>query len=130
MALAARGMVPITMQKRERYVWVCTKRRPDGNSKGSCAEAGAEPLLKELKIAAGKAGVDARVASSGCFDLCWVGPAVAVMPDMTFFGGVTRGDIPAIVDALGRRENVDADPALRDKVVRPEQFEDPSAKSG
>lgn len=117
------------MQKRERYVWVCTKRRPDGSPKGSCAESGAEVLLKELKVAAHKAGVDARVVSSGCFDLCWVGPAIAVMPDMTFLGGVTSGDIPAVVEALGRPENIAACSSLRDKVVRPEQFEDPSTKS-
>jgi (2Fe-2S) ferredoxin len=116
------------MQKRERYVWVCTKRRPDGFPKGSCAEAGSEALLKELKIAAGKAGVDARVTSSGCFDLCWVGPTVAVMPDMTFLGQLTSAEIPAIVDALRHHENVAAAPALCDKVVRPEQFEDPHKK--
>lgn len=116
------------MPKRERYVWVCTKRRPDGFPKGSCAERGAEALVKELKIAAGKAGVDARVTSSGCFDLCWVGATVAVMPDMTFLGQITSADIPAIVDALRSHENVAASPALSGKVVRPEQFEDPHKK--
>ncbi|AGP41423.1 hypothetical protein BE04_11235 [Sorangium cellulosum] len=113
------------MSKRARYVWVCTKRRPDGNPKGSCAVGGAEALVKELKIAAGKAGVDARVTSSGCFDLCWVGPAVGVMPDMTFFGGMSSEDIPALVEALKRPENVASCPALAGKVVRLEQFEDP-----
>lgn len=114
------------MPKRECYVWVCTKRRPDGTLKGSCAERGAEALLKELKVAAGKAGVDARVTSSGCFDLCWVGPTIAVMPEMTFLGDVTSAEIPAIVEALLQHESVAAHPALRERVVRPEQFEDPN----
>ena len=96
-----------------------------GTLKGSCAERGAEALLKELKVAAGKAGVDARVTSSGCFDLCWVGPTLAVMPEMTFLGDVTSADIPATVEALRHQESMAAHPALRDKVVRPEQFEDP-----
>jgi (2Fe-2S) ferredoxin len=118
------------MPKRERYVWVCTNRRPEGNPKGSCAQHGSEALQLALKSAVAEAGLHqkVRVMTAGCMDLCWVGASVAVMPDDTFLGRVTEGDIPAIVEALGRRENVATSPALRERVVKPEEFDDPAKK--
>lgn len=115
------------MPKRERYVWVCTNRRAPGHPKGSCAEKGSEAFQTALKNAVAVAGLHrrVRVMPSGCMDLCWMGVTMAVMPDMTFLGRVTEEDIPAIVDALGRPGNVSEHPALADKVVRPEQFDEP-----
>ncbi len=115
------------MPKRERYVFVCTNRRPDENPKGSCAAKGSEALQAALKGAVAQAGLHTRVRvlASGCLDVCWVGATVAVMPDMTFFGHVTEADIPAMVEAFGKSENVAEHPALREKVVRDDQFEDP-----
>jgi (2Fe-2S) ferredoxin len=121
------------MPKRERYVWVCTNRRPEGHPKGSCAEKGSEALQSALKNAVAEAGLHkrVRVMTSGCQDLCWVGATVAVMPDMTFLGRVTEDDIPAIVEALGREGNVAGQPALGDKVVKPEEFDEkPLVKPG
>lgn len=122
------------MPKRERYVWVCTNRRPEGNPKGSCAQKGSEALQVALKDAVAIAGMHkrVRVMTSGCLDLCWVGCSIAVMPDGTFLGRVTPEDVPTIVEALGRPENVAEHPGLRDKVVRPEEFDDPAvvARSG
>jgi (2Fe-2S) ferredoxin len=117
------------MPKRERYVFVCTNRRPDDNPKGSCAQKGSEALQQKLKAAVAQAGLHARVrvTTSGCLDLCWVGISVGVMPDMTFFGRVTEDDIPAMVEAFGRPENVAEHPALRSKVVQPNEFDDPNA---
>ncbi|MEI8258225.1 MAG: hypothetical protein WCJ30_21310, partial [Deltaproteobacteria bacterium] len=44
------------MPKRDRYVFVCTNRRPDDSPKGSCAQKGSEALLKALK----DAGIERR----------------------------------------------------------------------
>jgi (2Fe-2S) ferredoxin len=110
-----------------RYVWVCTKRREPGHRKGSCAEQGGEELVRALKVAAGKAGVPARVTSSGCFDLCWVGPAVAIMPDNLFLKRVTAADIPEIVAGLrDERLPCPLGPALSAKVAVEQDFEDPT----
>ena len=34
------------MPHRKRYLFVCTNRREEGNPKGSCAQKGAEPVIK------------------------------------------------------------------------------------
>jgi (2Fe-2S) ferredoxin len=117
------------MPKRERYVWVCTNRRPDGHPKSSCAERGAEGLHSKLKNAVAEAGLHkrVRVMTSSCQDLCWVGATVAVMPDNVFLGHLTVEDVPALVEAFGRPGSVSEHPALLEKVVRPEQFDEPKA---
>jgi len=112
--------------KRARYIWVCTKRRPEGNKKGSCAIHGSEELQRALKSATIKEGVDARVCSSGCFDLCWVGASVGVMPDNVFLKEMTLADIPALIAALKSGEPLTAAPALAEKMVRPEDWVDPN----
>ncbi len=114
------------MPKRDRYVFVCTNRRPDDNPKGSCAHKGSEALLSALKGAVAAAGLNAtvRVQASGCLDVCWMGAVVAVMPDMAFLGTLTEADVPVLVDALRASANVADFAALRDKVVRPDQFDD------
>jgi (2Fe-2S) ferredoxin len=117
---------PRIMQKRARYVWVCTKARPEGHKKGSCGAKGGEALCKAIKIAAGKAGIDARVCASGCFDLCWVGASVGVMPDMAFFKHMTAEDIPHLLEALRQSGNVAEFAPLADKLVQPEDFVDPN----
>jgi hypothetical protein len=48
------------------------------------------------------------------------------MPEMTFLGDVTSANIPAIVESLRQQEPMATHPALRERVVRPEQFEDPN----
>ena len=92
--------------KRARYLWVCTKRRPDGHKKGSCAVHGSEELQRALKSATIQAGVDARVCSSGCFDLCWVGASVSVMPDNVFLKEMTLAEVPVLVEALKSGEPI------------------------
>jgi (2Fe-2S) ferredoxin len=118
------------MHKRERYVWVCTKSRPEGHKKGSCAAKGGEALAKSLKIAVGKAGIDARVCTSGCFDLCWVGATVGVMPDMTFYKELTAEEIPLLLEALRREGNVSEFVPLRHKVAQAADFVDPNLAPG
>lgn len=113
-------------KQRKRYLWVCTKERPPTARKGSCALHGAEELLRALKIAAGKAKADVRVCQSGCFDLCWVGPTAAVMPDNVFLKHLTPDDIPALVDVLTHSRPIDSAPSLAAKLVQPEDFVDPN----
>lgn len=104
--------------KRKRYLWVCQNGRPPGHPKGCCLEKGADGLLDRLKagLFERKLHREVRVMGSGCMDLCWVGPSVAVMPDMIFYGGVAPGDVPEILDALERGTVVDR------LVVPPEEF--------
>lgn len=99
---------PARVPQRQRYLFVCVNRRPDGSPKGSCAARGSVEIhaaLKEQVHAAGLAKVEARACTASCLDLCWVGPAVAVEPDHFSYGRVTLADVPEIVAALkeGRR---------------------------
>jgi (2Fe-2S) ferredoxin len=116
------------MPKRERYVWVCTNRRPDGHPKGSCAEKGSEKFQSELKNAVAQAGLHkrVRVMTSGCQDLCWVGISAVVMPEMTFLGRLTPEDIPAMVEAFAQPSSspVGEHPKLSEKVVKPQEFDE------
>jgi (2Fe-2S) ferredoxin len=116
-----------TMPKRERYLFVCTNRRPDGHPKGSCAGQGSEELLQHLKgsVAAAKLALTARPCGASCLDLCWEGPVVGVMPDMVFWGRVSKDDVPAIVEALKSEASVEGCEALKHKVLRGAQFDDP-----
>lgn len=114
------------MSQKSRYVFVCTKRRPDEHKKGSCAIHGSEELVSALKLAAGKARLDVRVTSSGCFDLCWVGAAVSVMPDNVFLKGITTADVPLLVEALSAPGKAELCARLAGRVAQPLDFVDPT----
>lgn len=90
------------MTIRERYVWVCTNRRPDGNPRGSCAQKGSEALRDKLKSACNAAGLarSVRVMNSSCIDECEHGIVVAVMPDGAVLGHLSEADIPELVEGL------------------------------
>lgn len=117
------------MPQKSRYVFVCTKRRPDDHKKGSCAMHGSEELVSTLKLAAGKARLDVRVTSSGCFDLCWVGAAVSIMPDNVFLKHMTADDVPLLVEALSLPETAELCARLGARIAQPLDFVDPTKAS-
>ena len=98
------------MPQRERYIFVCTNRRADGNEKGSCAERGAEAVhqaLKEQMKARGLAKLQARVCSTSCLDQCAGGVTILVEPDHFFYGHVTVADVPELIDAVANGTRVE-----------------------
>ncbi len=110
------------MPKRQRYLFVCTNRRPDGHPKGSCAASGSEAVhaaLKEQLAARGLARTFVRPCSSSCLDVCHLGPTIAVEPDGYFYGRVQIEDVPAIVDAFARGERVER------LVIPDDQYDEP-----
>lgn len=98
------------MPSRERYLFVCTNRRPDDHPKGSCAARGSEELLKEIKaeLLRGKLADRFRACGATCLDACENGAAVLLEPDHVILDGVTLADVPAIVRELeaGERASV------------------------
>lgn len=97
------------MPHRQRYLFVCTNRRPDGHPKGSCAARGAEALVPKLKEALARVGAArevARACSSSCLDLCEFGASVVLEPEHVVYGGVTEADIDEIAEAAARGEVV------------------------
>lgn len=98
------------MARRKRYLFVCVNRRPDGVPKGSCAARGAEDLHAALKQGLKEAGLlehEVRACTASCLDVCWAGPAIAVLPDGYFYGHVKQEDVPELVDAFQRGQRVE-----------------------
>lgn len=98
------------MAQRERYFFVCTNRRDEGNEKGSCAARGSEAihrLLKERLQGQGLAKVQARVCTSSCLDQCSAGVTILVEPDHFFYGHVEETDVPEIAAALAEGGRVE-----------------------
>ena len=90
------------MPSRERFLFVCTNRRPDDHPKGSCAARGSEELLKELKgeLLRRKLGDRFRACGATCLDACEYGAAVLVEPTHELLDDVKLADVAAIVDGL------------------------------
>ena len=98
------------MPHRERYLFVCTNRRPDGHPKGSCAEKGSEQVVPKLKEALVRLGVAkdlVRACASGCLDLCETGISIVQEPEHVAYGRVTLDDVDAIAEAAARGEVVE-----------------------
>ena len=90
------------MPFRQRYLFVCTNRRPDGHPKGSCAEKGSESLLANLKESLARRGVAkdiVRACGSTCLDLCEVGIAVVQTPEHVAYGQLTVDDVEPLASA-------------------------------
>jgi (2Fe-2S) ferredoxin len=90
------------MPFRERYLFVCTNRRPDDNPKGSCAQKGSEELAVRLKeaVASRRAKSVVRVCTASCLDLCESGATILCEPEHVAYGGVTLDDVDEVADAL------------------------------
>ncbi len=97
------------MPHRERYLFVCTNRRPDDNPKGSCAQKGSEEVLKALKAAILQRGIQKTVRACGatCLDLCEEGISIVQEPDHVAYGHVKLEDVDEIADAMARGTVVD-----------------------
>lgn len=98
------------MAQRERYLFVCTNRRAEGNEKGSCAERGGEAVhaaLKQQLKTRGLAKLQARVCTASCLDQCAIGVTILVEPDHYFYSRVTPADVEEIVDALAHGARVE-----------------------
>ncbi|HSQ63341.1 MAG TPA: (2Fe-2S) ferredoxin domain-containing protein [Polyangiaceae bacterium] len=89
------------MPQRERYLFVCTNRREEGNPKGSCAQKGSEEILDKLKARIAAIGGKQRIraCSSGCLDMCETGASIVLEPDHVVYGRVTLADVDEIAQA-------------------------------
>jgi (2Fe-2S) ferredoxin len=98
------------MAQRDRYLFVCTNRRAEGDARGCCAGRGSEAIRDALKDATkvrGLAKSQARVCTASCLDQCSSGVTILVEPDHYFYGHVTLADVPEIVDAIATGQRVE-----------------------
>ena len=95
------------MPFRQRYLFVCTNRRPDGHAKGSCAAKGSEDVLGKLKEALAQQGVAkelVRACASSCLDLCETGISIVQEPEHVAYGHIRLADVDPIAAAAARGE--------------------------
>jgi len=98
------------MPTRQRYLFVCTNRRPEGHPKGSCAAKGAEEVVARLKEALARLGTAkdvVRACSSSCLDLCETGVSLVQEPEHVTYGNVTVADVEDIAEAASRGDVVE-----------------------
>jgi (2Fe-2S) ferredoxin len=67
-----------------------------------CAAKGANDVVMLLRREVLRRGLDKEILVNNCgtIDLCDIGPNIIVYPDGTVYSGVTKADIPELVDAL------------------------------
>ncbi len=104
------------MPHRDRYLFICTNRRPIGHPKGSCATSGSEPLVEALKSALAQLGAANRIraCASGCLDLCEIGASIVQEPDHVAYGAVTLDDVDEIASAVAEGRIVERLVVYRD----------------
>jgi len=71
-----------------------------------CKSRGSEELMNELAAQVAARSLDAEVKSYLCFGACDQGPNIVVYPRKYWYAGVTRGDLPEIVDSLASGSHV------------------------
>ena len=87
------------MAQPQRYVFVCLNQRPAGHPKGSCLDRGAALVFDALREEQGRRlAKDVKVVATGCLEACLAGPAMLVVPDNVWYGGVTEADVPVLFD--------------------------------
>src|ERR671911_1536600 len=67
-----------------------------------CAAKGANDVLMLLRREVLRRGLDKSILVNNCgtIDLCDIGPNIVVYPDGVIYSGVTKSNIPELVDAL------------------------------
>lgn len=88
------------MARYQRHVFVCVNERPPDDPKGSCLAKGSAAVRDTLKDELKKRGLArvVRANNAGCLDACAYGVSMVIYPEGIWYGGVTKEDIPEIID--------------------------------
>ncbi len=88
------------MSRYQRHVFVCINERPAGHPKGCCLEKGSAAIRDALKAELQRRGLSGlvRANNSGCLDACAFGASMVIYPEGIWYGGVTKEDVPEIVE--------------------------------
>lgn len=88
------------MARYQRHIFVCVNERPPEDPKGSCLAKGSAAVRDTLKDELRKRGLQriVRANNAGCLDACAYGVSMVIYPEGIWYGGVTKEDIPEIID--------------------------------
>ncbi len=85
------------MEAFRHHVFVCTRRKEDGES---CAAQGSQDFFEQLKAAIQEAKLpDVKLTTCGCLGLCDRPANLVVYPEGVWYSGVTPADIPEILES-------------------------------
>jgi (2Fe-2S) ferredoxin len=86
-----------------------TRKHVLGCTASHCAAKGANDVLMLLRREVLRRGLDKEILVNNCgtIDLCDIGPNFVVYPDGVIYSGVTRADVPELVDALAAGTTVE-----------------------
>jgi (2Fe-2S) ferredoxin len=84
------------MYNTRKHVLACTASH--------CTSKGANDVLMLLRREVLKRGLDKEILVNNCgtIDLCDIGPNIVVYPDNVIYSGVTKADVPELVEALAQ----------------------------
>jgi (2Fe-2S) ferredoxin len=73
-----------------------------------CAAKGANDVLMLLRREILRRGLDKQILVNNCgtIDLCDIGPNIVIYPDGVIYSGVTKADVPELVEALANGTTV------------------------
>lgn len=88
------------MPKPEKHVFLCQQARPAGHPRGSCSERGCAEVGETFWSEMQERNLFGRfaVTNTGCFGPCGLGPNILVYPDGVLYTGVSKEDVPAIIE--------------------------------
>lgn len=88
------------MPKPEKHVFLCQQARPAGHPRGSCAEKGCAEVAETFWFEMQERNLFGRfaVTNTGCFGPCGLGPNVLVYPEGVLYSGVSKEDVPTIIE--------------------------------
>jgi (2Fe-2S) ferredoxin len=101
------------------HLFVCGNAREPGHPRGSCDPEGRQALRDAFKKELKKAGVarTTRANQAGCLDQCEHGPVVVIYPRGIWYGRVTPGDVPRIVERTIVRGEILEDLVIADRCL-------------
>lgn len=89
------------MYRTTKHVLACTASH--------CTAKGANDVVMLLRREVMKRGLDKEILVNTCgtIDLCDIGPNIVVYPDNVIYSGVTKADVPELVEALANSTVLD-----------------------
>ncbi len=83
-------------------IFICTQKRPDGHPVSCCANRGGMSLRQDLRemVKLQDRDMEIKVFTSGCLGACEHGPVAVRYPEGDYLLGITKDDLPDILDDL------------------------------
>jgi (2Fe-2S) ferredoxin len=88
------------MPKPQKHVFICSQGRPPGHPRGSCSEKGCAAVAETFWFEMQERNLFDRfaVTTTGCIGPCGIGPNMLVYPEGVMYSGVSKEDVPAIIE--------------------------------